>query len=505
MRYSPIQDRSRREPITGYASATRHKILPSPRLLGFFIFVLLFSPRARIPSIGIPLYMVDGLLVLLFFTALWMPAIAWRQLRPIPLLAGIYTIFVCLSEANGLISYGAFAESAYMMGIFCLAIALVYIVPKMLRTPDNLVVMFKGVLISLLLTSIIVILYSFGATRPVVANSIFAWDFLNPGAERYLEILQMTTGEGATRGTSLIGASTITAGFLGTMWPLTFLAARWPGIGRRWQHFAVLVSVLAPLGLLATYGRTAWLIVIVIGIMAGIFGFGGGRRKAFILASFCLLIVYLYGEQSDLFMMDRLTVRTKATINAPLGNPEERERFASYFEPFGHLLENPTWLIFGVGRTGERLVSRGGLETQLFDEMTLATHSAFAMAYYAFGLPSAICQVLLMLSALRLILRRLKDCGKDRQQQLIWQVLLMTWSGLLFWWLSGHAAVGEPRGAMLFFFWFGLLLAFSRLGIARGSLTNGGGPAQAPVAATGLPRWSWQADGPEISQENSYV
>jgi hypothetical protein len=432
-------------------------------LLGLFIFVLLFAPRARIPGIGVPLYLVDGLLVFLFLTALRRPAISSGPSGPIPLLAGIYTLFVCIGEMRGLIEYGAAAESVYMMGIFCLAISLVHIVPKMIRTQDNLIVVFKGFLFGLLVTSAIVILYSLGATRPLVAGMFFSSDFLNPGGGRYLEALQYSGGEGAARGTSLIGAATITAGFIGTMWPLTFLAAKWPGLGFRWQKIAVLTSVIAPLGLLATYGRTAWLIVIVIGIMAGIFGFGGGRRKTLILVSVCLLIVYLYGEQSDLFMMDRLKVRTMATIDAPLERPEERERFASYFEPFEHLIDNPAWLIAGAGRTGSRLAGRGTLESQLFDEGALATHSAFAMAYYAFGLPGAICQILLMLSALRMILQKLKTFRKDRQQQLTWQVLLMTWTGLLFWWLSGHAAVGEPRGVMLLFFWFGLVLALSRL------------------------------------------
>ncbi len=468
MRDNPLQDRSRLGLITDNAPATRYAALPSSRLLGFFMFVLLVAPRARVSGIGIPLYLVDLLLVSLFLIALQRPKISLRLSGPIPQLAGIYTLFVCLGETRGIIEYGAFAESAYMMGIFCLAISLVLIVPKMIRTQDNLVVVFKGILLGLLVSSVIVILYSLGATRPLVAGTIFSWDFLNPGGARYLHFLENMGGEGATRGTSLIGAATMTAGFLGTMWPVAFLAAQWSGLGFRWQKVAVLVSVIAPLGLLATYGRTAWLIVIVIGTMAGIFGFGGGRRKVFILVSLCLLIVYVYGEQSDLFMMNRLKVRTQATINAPLEDPAERERFASYFEPFEHLSENPTWLIAGAGRTGGKLIGRGQLDAQLFNEGALATHSAFSMAYYAFGLPAAICQVLLMLSALRLIVKQLKAYGKDRQQQLIWQVLLMTWSGLFFWWLTGHAPVGEPRGVMLLFFWFGLLLAFSRLSTAGG-------------------------------------
>ena len=363
-----------------------------------------------------------------------------------------------------MIEYGEMAESIYMLARFCLAVSLVFILPRLVTKFDDLKPVIKGIVFGLLITSVIVILYSLGATRPLVAGTIFSWDFLNPGAARYLQILQFTAGEGATRGTSLIGAATMTTGFLGTMWPVAFLAAQWPELGRRWQKIARMTSVIVPLGLLATYGRAAWLIVIAVVIMAGIFGFGGGRRKVFVLVSICLMIAYFYGEESDLFMMNRLKVRTQATINAPLEDPEERERFASYFEPFEHLSENPAWLIAGAGRTGEKLVSRGEVENQLFDEGTLATHSAFAMAYYAFGLPAAICQVLLMLAAIRLILWRLKAGGEDRLQQLSWQVLLMSWIGLLFWWLTGHAAVGEPRGAMLFFFWFGLLLAYNRLG-----------------------------------------
>jgi len=177
-----------------------------------------------------------------------------------------------------------------------------------------------------------------------------------------------------------------------------------------------------------------------------------------------MLLIHQYGLHSDKFRVDRIVKASQRTLTQPFEDRGTTERLLSFIEPFAHLWENPFWLIMGAGRTGQRMSRRGNIEAQLFDEGGLATHSAFALAYYSFGFPAAICQVLLMLFGFRLILRRLRFLEKPNQEHvLIWQSLLMAWCGMALWWFSGHAIVGEPRGAMLFFFMYGLLLTFDKL------------------------------------------
>jgi len=432
------------------------------RWLSLLIFILMAAPRIRIVISSAPLYLLDGLIAVLFVSAYNRPKI---KRKPITRIVGVYLIFVCLSELRGMAEYMMPAESIYMLVRFCFAISLFFILPKLVTTLDDLAPVLKGAMAGLLVASIITIMYSLAPTRSLIMNTVFSYDFLCPGSESLAwHNLALSGVAAAMRGRSLIGAATMTTGFLGVMWPLAFLACKWPGLDRRWKIIALLASIVAPFAVLMTYGRTAWLIVALIGTMIAIFGFTGGRRNILIAAIGCMLLIHQYGLHSDHFMIDRIMKSTQRTLNQPFEDKGTTERLQSFTEPFAHLWENPFWLIMGAGRTGQRMSRRGDIAAQLFDESGLATHSAFAMAYYSFGLPAAICQVLLILFGFRLILQRLRSLEKPNQEHvLIWQSLLMAWCGMALWWLSGHAIVGEPRGAMLFFFMYGLLLTFDKL------------------------------------------
>jgi hypothetical protein len=76
-----------------------------------------------------------------------------------------------------------------------------------------------------------------------------------------------------------------------------------------------------------------------------------------------------------------------------------------------------------------------------------------------------------MLSGLRLILRRLQGAVPKGSQlyKITWQAFLMAWVGLLFWWLPGHAMIGEARGVILFFFFYGLMMACDRMQLDQAS------------------------------------
>ncbi|MBC2717418.1 MAG: hypothetical protein HF978_19095 [Desulfobacteraceae bacterium] len=272
----------------------------------------------------------------------------------------------------------------------------------------------KAIVAGLLCASAVTIMYSLAPMRPLVMKTVLSYKFLVPEAE---SLARKTLYYGglteAMRGQSLIGTSTITTGFLGTMWAFTFLAA---------SNTMILVIGLA-------------------------------------------IVVLKVGWQSELFMVDRVFEKTQLAIENPYEEESFAQRLRSFTQPFSHLLEHPFWLIAGAGRIGQKLSSRGNVEAELRDLAGLSKHSGFGMAYYCYGLVAAITHTLIMLSGFLLILKRLQKPSPEGAPlyRITWQTFLIAWCGLLFWWLPGHAMIGEARGVILFFFFFGFMMACDRM------------------------------------------
>jgi hypothetical protein len=185
----------------------------------------------------------------------------------------------------------------------------------------------------------------------------------------------------------------------------------------------------------------------------------GGRRTVIVLVAGAALIIQIVGWQSNLFMIDRVVTTTRAVIEAPTAGRSERERFLSYVEPFSHLLENPSWIIAGTGRSSERLARRGNLGADLLvDERGRATHSAFSIAYYCFGLLASLCQIGFVGFGFAYLMRNVTRSTVPLASS-VWQALVASWCGLSVWWLFGHGIAGEPRGSMVFFLVLGLLFS----------------------------------------------
>ena len=426
--------------------------------------LLVSIPRSRI-VLGAPIYMIDILAFVLLAYSLNARVRSWRPPSPVLKVVWVYMAFLLASEVRGMFDYGLGADSIYMMTRYVLAASLAFSVPRLCRSNVDMDGVMKGLVVGLLFSSLVVIAYSLGPTRGMVSRLIFSWDFINPGWRRLLEVQAIYgAGEVAMRGRSPIGAATMTAGVLAIAWPLSFYALHRAKGAPLWRVFCWAASLLAPLAILVTYGRAAWIMVLAIALLATTFNLAGTRRKL-VLAGLVLVFVFtqLNFDRSLLFL-DRITQETEASLNEALQDKATRERVYSFVEPFKHLMENPSWTLVGVGRAGNRAVRRSEVEQQLYDEGQLATHSGFAMAYYSFGLVAAFCQVGIVLLGWRLILVRLKLVTKwSPNLRLAWQAMLMSWLGMTLWWASGHAIVGEPRGAMLQFFLIGLLVAFDKL------------------------------------------
>ena len=426
--------------------------------------LLLAAPRSRI-VFGAPIYFIDVLAFILIVLPLqgqfyrWSPRISLSKVVP------VFMAAVVISELRGLIEYGTMLESVYMMARYMIAASLFFTIPRLVYRPEHIDFILKGVIAGTLASVAIVILYSLGPTRSLIVNALFTKTFLNPGWESLLRAIAIYgAGESVMRGRSLVGAATMTAGFLAVTWPLAFIAYDRFKSNLVWKHVALVTIVVAPIGILMTYGRGAWIMVSAVVFLVAVFGLVSGRK--------ILLAVVIGGGVAatqmdidmELFYLDRIEGQARLTIDNPLADASTSERLLSFVQPFGHLAENPSWLIAGSGRAGNRATRRGDLEGQLFDEGGLATHSTFAMAYYSFGFPAAVCQVLFVILGFLFTMKRAFRMQLAVQgQKVVWQGLFMCWCTYTLWWASGHAMAGEPRGMMLSFLLFGLVVAFEKL------------------------------------------
>jgi len=90
--------------------------------------------------------------------------------------------------------------------------------------------------------------------------------------------------------------------------------------------------------------------------------------------------------------------------------------------------------------------------------MDAATHAAFAASYYGYGLFAALTYVVLLLRALWITVRHIYQPENEFASSYS-RALFAGMMGFLSWFLLGHAAVSQPRGAMLLFLVFGLVAA----------------------------------------------
>jgi hypothetical protein len=430
--------------------------------------VLLAAPRCRV-VLGAPIYFIDVLAFLLLVLPLRGRLYRWAPSIPISRVAPIYLAAVVVSELRGMIEYGTLMESIYMIARFSLGISLFFTIPRLVSRPDHIDIVLKGLIVGTLVSSVIVILYSLGPTRSLVVSTLFTKTFLNPGWWKLLDqIAIFGAGEAAMRGRSLIGAATMTAGFLSMTWPLAFILFWRLRSDWLWKNIALATVILGPIGVLMTYGRGAWVMTGVIVFLIAIFGLASGRRILLIAVAGMGLAATQFNVDRDLFYFEHIEKKSRSAIDNPFEDASVTERLLSFVQPFNHVADNPSWIVAGAGRTGNRIARTGGLEEQLYDEGGLATHSGFAMSYYSFGVAAAICQLLFIVLGFRFILSRVRAVPKqDKQEAIVWQALLMSWSCYALWWGSGHGMVGEPRGVMLSFFLMSLLVTFEKLRLFR--------------------------------------
>lgn len=397
---------------------------------------------------SLPIYVVDILVAITFYHATKIPTLT-QNINPFSGKIKAILFFAILSELLLIATYGQVLLPAYILTRTLLAFSLFYSAGIIVRSEFDIESVFKAGLLGLIITSVLMVMTSLSATRDIAMNYVFSLPFLDPASEQTLA--RYASSSDAKRGLSLVGVSILSGAFINTFWPLVSLLYRWPRDLGIWKHVALFGTIIAPLGVVMSYSRGAILgLFLVVGSVA----FFGSRsnKKAIAVSVFVGLSLFSYiGWDSDMFFFERVENRTIAAIENPYEDERETERIFAYVEPFDHVVNNPSFFVFGEG------VAIGKLDV-MSEQASAATHAVFAKAYYSYGMITAFIYIFLVVSGFRYLFFQMRFHSYTGGVPLAYaQALFAGLAGMLSWFVFGHAAVSTPRGAMLFFLMFGLI------------------------------------------------
>ena len=420
------------------------------KCLCFTILLLFGMPKMNIKLGSVPIYIIDVLILLTVYYARKFPKIPYR----IPyknLVIFILCMMLICEFLNGLM-IGTLIQPIYLMVRTCLAVNLFFLVPRIIRKPEDLTGLLKYALVGAFITSLLLISSSLPMTRGV-SLILLSNPFLTPNAVMLASNI-LEAGEVGIRGSSLIGVSILSGAFLNVIWPLLFLLLTFykPEGFLKYLLFATLGFV--PIAVIMTYSRGAILALSLVAIC--IIMLHKGRYRFIIVG---LLVIgnigfRTIGMDSELFMFDRIERRTLAAIESPYDDERESERIQAYVEPFGHLLRNPSYLFLGEGFARSKVNDTPDLSGGI----NRADHAVFAKAYYAYGLLTSLSIIVLFLSLVNYTFRLMRKTPNNKLfSSKYTRILFVVLIGFSSWFTFGHAAVSTPRGAMLMFFVYGLV------------------------------------------------
>lgn len=414
--------------------------------LAIVFLILTGFPRLNIKVGPAPLYIIDVFIAIVFIRSQNYKIIHRSFLNNYVL--GILALVV-ISEILAMFFLPSVLESVYMLIRTSLAISLFFSVQRILRTFEDLETLLRYGFVGLSLTAVIMILSSLPMTRLLVMP-LFNASFLEPAELKGFS--DAFDDSHAMRGRSLIGVSILSAAFLNAIWPLTLMKPKEDSLFQ--STFRILVSLLMPVAVVMSYSRGA-IIGLALVTVSTLF-YATKQLRSIITYSVLIgtLLFSFVGWESDLFMFWKIENKTVQMIEDPTATETDRERLFAYIEPWQHLWENPQYLYFGRGLSTEKVQkeSNTGIKVGSNGE-NAANHAVFAQAYYSYGLIAALLYMFLFFSALN---TTFNYCNKQVSNTFS-KTLLPGLLGLLPWFVLGHAAVSQPRGAMLFFFLMGLV------------------------------------------------
>lgn len=436
---------------------------PAIKYLSLTVLVLVGMPRMGVKIGPLPFYVLDLLIGLTYYHA---RSIASVNSLEVPFAGKVKAIifFAIFSEVFLMITYGEALLPAYILIRTLLAFSLFYSAGIIVRSFEDVELIFKAGLIGLIITSILMMMTSISATRQLAMNYVFSLPFLEPAAEQTVRMYSDSVD--VMRGRSLVGVSILSGAFINTFWPLISLLYRWPRDLGKWKTIALIGSLIAPVAVVMSYSRGAILGLFM--VVGSVLFFGSENNKRAIIISMVIgLSAFSYiGWDSEYFFFDRLENRTTAMLENPYEDERETERIYAYSEPFEHVIEHPLFFIIGEG------VAIGKLGVGA-EQVGAADHAVFAKAYYSYGMVAAFIYVFLVVSGFKYLLFQMRLHSRFGGIPLVYsQALFAGLAGMLPWFVFGHAAVSTPRGAMLFFLFFGLIASLRNFDPYHRSATN---------------------------------
>ena len=287
-------------------------------------------------------------------------------------------------------------------------------------------------------------------TRGFVQNTILANKFLEPAETINDKLDRVSDEEKGTRGRSLVGASTMTGGFLNAVWPLTILLVsmqRYVPQSTKvylWQQVSIILCGFATI---LTYARGAILGLLMSAMVIMAYGKSDSKRNLLLFVFGTVIVVGWIGVGSDMFYFDRVAKKTEVLFSGDLSDDNEQGRLNSFIEPAQYLMYHPESIILGQGNT------RGKVGRSAF-----ACHFSIAAAYHYFGLVAAIAFLAIYIIAIQSVRQQMRLCPSDSFPQLHARMMLVALIGIVPWLVFGHAAASMPRGSFMFFLIIGLSL-----------------------------------------------
>jgi len=396
------------------------------------------------------LYLID---VLIFLTWIYAYRIKPIQKPPMRRLVAFILVMAVMSEVAACIRLGSL-KTFYFIPRMLLAGSLFFSAQRIIRTRQDLEAVLKAALPGVIITALLVVMTSLPPTRGL-AQHVFSIPFLDPSAASVERWFELRYGE-AARGHSLVGVSILSAAFLNTMWPLLLLLWRKSRLGIRTRNLLISTLVLVPVAVVMTYSRGAILGLSLI-LFTSLFFASKIRRPVVLGLGLALLFFSWVGWESRYFYFQRITQTTRAALEDPYSNYSLDQRLFAYADPFRNVISHPLNFFLGYGLGYWRPwrfhmpVETGGDSTGYIRYV----HAVFSAAYYSYGLLAAFAYMLLLLNGFRMTWRFARR-AQNSFSGLYAQALLAGLSGFLSWFMLGHAAVSQPRGAMLLFLVFGM-------------------------------------------------
>ena len=424
-------------------------------LLFVTVLVLTAAPRMGIRVGPVPVYIIDGLLLLTFMAAMQVRT-GVAQRKPLQGLVLFLLPLIVMSEFYGIVLSGKPLEPIYEMVRMLIAISLFFSVSRIVQTEEDVLAVIKAVTLGAIFTATLMIFSSVSFTRGIVTSTFFSWSFFEPAAEKALETFSDSSDP--MRGRSLVGVSILSGAFLNVSWPMAAMLYRWHGrVSLIWRKLALVSMSLIPIGIVMSYSRGAVLGLLMVILGTILFGAKQARKGIVIGAMTAVILFSAVGWDSEIFFFDRLENRTQAMLENPYEDERETARLFAYIDPFFHMQKHPEFLVFGRGQT--------------YSSYGIADHAVFAKAYVAYGMMAAFLYMFLVARVFLLLRGKASTPFRlDPFVQRFAQTLLISMLGMLPWVMFGHAAVSSPRGAMLLFLVLGL--ATSLKNFERRALLN---------------------------------